>query len=69
MLLPFGHPDGAQIVLLCWGRVVPWIWVVWNDTRFVDTDVITQLVGPRKPRFALVVINDHGLDYCLDMSR
>lgn len=66
-LLPFGHPDGAQIVLLCWGRVVPWIWAVWNDTRFVDADVITQLVG--LSRSALVIINDHGLDYCLDMSR
>jgi len=44
-LLPFAHPDGAQIVLLCWGRVVPWIWTVWNDTRFADIELITQLVS------------------------
>jgi hypothetical protein len=44
-LLSFAHPDGAQIVLLCWGRVMPWTWAIWNDTRFVDTDLIMQLVG------------------------
>ena len=67
-LLPFAHPDGAQIVLLCWGRVVPWIWAIWNDTRFVDTDLIAQLVGLCKTQ-TLVIINEHGLDCCLDVSR
>jgi len=44
-LLPFARPDGAQIVLLCWGQVVPWSWTIWNDTRLVDMELITQLVS------------------------
>jgi hypothetical protein len=44
VLLPFARPDGAQIVLLCWGEVVPWSWTIWNDTGFADIELITQLV-------------------------
>jgi hypothetical protein len=44
-LLPFAHPDGAQIVLLGWGQVVPWSWTIWNDTRLADMELITQLVS------------------------
>jgi hypothetical protein len=44
-LLPFARPDGAQIVLLCWGQVAPWSWTIWNDTRFADMELITQLVS------------------------
>jgi hypothetical protein len=44
-LLPFAHPDGAQIVLLSWGQVVPWSWTVWNDTRLADMELITPLVS------------------------
>jgi len=44
-LLPFTHPDGAQIVLLSWGRGVPWMWTVYNDYRSADIVLITQLVS------------------------
>ena len=44
-LLPFAYPDGAQIVLLGWGQVVPWSWTIWNDTRLADMELITQLVS------------------------
>ena len=44
-LLPFVHPDGAQIVLLSWGQVVPWSWTIWNDTRLADMELITPLVS------------------------
>lgn len=44
-LLPFVHPDGAQIVLLGWGQVVPWSWTIWNDTRFADMGLITSLTA------------------------
>jgi hypothetical protein len=42
---PSAFPDGAQIVLLCWGQVVPWSWSIWNDARFAGVELITQLVG------------------------
>jgi hypothetical protein len=48
VLLPPARPDGAQIVLLCWGEVVPWSWTIWNDTRFADIELITQLVRALK---------------------
>jgi hypothetical protein len=48
VLFPFAHPDGAQIVLLCWGEVTPWSWTIWNDTGLADIELITQLVRPRK---------------------
>lgn len=67
-LLPFTHPDGAQIVLLSWGRAVPWVWTVWNDPRFADIELITQLVSLFYTQ-TLVINNDYGLDSCLDMSR
>jgi hypothetical protein len=44
-LLPFAHPDGAQLVLLGWGQVVPWSWTIWNDTRLTDMELITPLVS------------------------
>ncbi|KAF8481155.1 hypothetical protein DFH94DRAFT_738363 [Russula ochroleuca] len=44
-LFPFARPDGAQIVLLCWGQVAPWSWAIWNDTRFADMELITQLTA------------------------
>ncbi|KAI0307781.1 hypothetical protein B0F90DRAFT_1677198 [Multifurca ochricompacta] len=43
--LPFARPDGAQILLLYWGEVVPWSWTVWNDPRFADIELITQLTA------------------------
>lgn len=43
--LPFDRLDGAQIVLLCWGQVVPWSWTIWDDTRFACMGLITQLVS------------------------
>lgn len=44
VLLPLARPDGAQMVLLCWGEVVPWSWAIWNDARFADIELITRLV-------------------------
>jgi hypothetical protein len=44
-LLPFVHPDGAQMVLLCWGQIMPWIWKIWDDPRFADIDLMIQLVS------------------------
>jgi len=44
-LLPIAHLDGAQIVLLSWGQVVPWSWTIWNDTRLADMELITPLVS------------------------
>ena len=44
-LLPFAYPDGAQIVLLSWGQVVPWSWTIWNDTRLANMELITRLVS------------------------
>ena len=67
-LLPFAHPDGAQIVLLSWGRGVSWVWAVWNDPRFADIELITQLVSLFQTQ-NLIINNDYGLDSCLDMSR
>ena len=45
VLLPFDHPDGAQIVLLGWGQVVPWSWTIWNDTRLANMELIKPLVS------------------------
>jgi hypothetical protein len=67
-LFPFARPDGAQIVLLCWGQVAPWGWTIWNDTRFADMELITQLVSPYRTH-TFAVHDDGGLDSCLDMSR
>jgi hypothetical protein len=67
-LSPFARPDGAQVVLLCWGQVAPWSWTIWNDTRFADMELITQLVSLYWTRI-FVIIDDGGLDSCLDMSR
>ncbi|KAF8507125.1 hypothetical protein F5888DRAFT_72856 [Russula emetica] len=44
-LFPFTHPDGAQMVLLSWGQVVPWSWTIWNDTRLADMELITPLTA------------------------
>jgi len=51
VLFPFAHPDGPQTVLLCWGQVIPWCWTVWDDTRFANFELITQLVCPSSPRY------------------
>ena len=67
-LFPFARPDGAQIVLLCWGQVAPWSWTIWNDTRFADMELITQLVSLYRTH-TFVVHDDGGLDSYLDMSR
>jgi hypothetical protein len=67
-LFPFARPDGAQIVLLCWGQVVPWSWTIWNDTRLADMELITPLVSLYYTH-TLVINGDGGLDSCLDMSR
>jgi hypothetical protein len=67
-LLPFTHPDGAQIVLLCWGQVVPWSWTIWNDTRLADMELITPLVSLYWTR-AFIINGDGGSDSRLDMSR
>jgi hypothetical protein len=32
-LFPFDCLDGAQMVLLFSGEVVPWSWSIWNDPR------------------------------------
>jgi hypothetical protein len=48
VILPFARPDGAQIVLLCWGEVVPWSWTIWSETGFTDIKLITQLVRLHK---------------------
>lgn len=66
--LPFARPDGAQTVLLCWGQVVPWSWTSWNDSRFADMGLITQLVSLYW-KGTFVINDDSGLDSCLDMSR
>lgn len=66
--LPFTRPDGAQIVLLCWGQVVPWSWTIWNDTRFADMELLTKLVSLHWTG-TFIIKDDGGLDSCLDMSR
>ena len=66
--LPFARPDGAQTVLLCWGQVVPWSWTIWNDTRFADVGLITQLVSLYWT-YTFVLNDNSCLDGCLDMSR
>lgn len=43
-LFPFDCLDGAQIVLLFSGEVVPWSWSTWNDPRFADNESMVQLV-------------------------
>lgn len=67
-LFPFTRPDCAQVVLLCWGQVAPWSWTIWNDTRFADMELITQLVRLYRAH-TFVIHDDRGLDGCLDMSR
>lgn len=42
-LFPFDCLDGAQMVLLFSGEVVPWSWSIWNDPRFVDNESMVQL--------------------------
>ncbi|KAH9064247.1 hypothetical protein EDB87DRAFT_1393709 [Lactarius vividus] len=42
-LFPFDCLDGAQVVLLLSGEVVPWSWSIWNDPRFVDNESLVQL--------------------------
>ncbi|KAH8998944.1 hypothetical protein EDB86DRAFT_790333 [Lactarius hatsudake] len=39
-LFPFDRLDGAQMVLLSSGEVVPWSWSICNDPRFVDNESI-----------------------------
>ncbi len=43
-LFPFDCLDGAQMVLLFSGEVVPWSWSIWNDPRFADNESMAQLV-------------------------
>ena len=43
-LFPFDSLDGAQMVLLFSGEVVPWSWSIWNDPRLADNELIVQLV-------------------------
>ncbi|KAI9445224.1 hypothetical protein H4582DRAFT_1914093 [Lactarius indigo] len=50
-LFPFDCLDGAQMVLLFSGEVVPWSWSVWNDPRFVDNESMVQLVRPSQNLF------------------
>ncbi|KAH9175329.1 hypothetical protein EDB89DRAFT_353704 [Lactarius sanguifluus] len=42
-LFLFDCLDGAQMVLLFSGEVVPWSWSIWNDPRFVDNESMVQL--------------------------
>ena len=41
---PFDRLDGAQMVLLFSGEVVPWSWSIWNDPRLADNELMVQLV-------------------------
>ncbi|KAF8271420.1 hypothetical protein EI94DRAFT_582509 [Lactarius quietus] len=44
-LFPLDYLDGAQIVLLFSGEVVPWSWSVWNDPRLADSELMVQLTA------------------------
>ncbi|KAI9460904.1 hypothetical protein BJY52DRAFT_238446 [Lactarius psammicola] len=44
-LFPFDCLDGAQMVLLFSGEVVPWSWSIWNDPRFADNESMVQLTA------------------------
>jgi hypothetical protein len=41
-LLP--HLDPAQVIILGWGRVLPWCWMTWRDPRIANAECITHLV-------------------------
>ena len=43
-LFPLDCLDGAQMVLLFAGEVVPWSWSIWNDPRLADNELMMQLV-------------------------
>jgi hypothetical protein len=43
-LFPLDCLDGAQMVLLFSGEVVPWSWSLWNDPRLADNELMMQLV-------------------------
>jgi hypothetical protein len=43
-LFPLDCLDGAQMVLLFSGEVVPWSWSIWNDPRLADNELMVQLV-------------------------
>lgn len=46
-LIPCGKLNESQVILLRWGEVVPWTWVMWRDGRLWNSEQIRFLVTAR----------------------
>lgn len=46
-LIPCGNLNESQVILLRWGEVVPWTWVMWRDGRLWNSEQIRFLVVVR----------------------
>ncbi|KIK06854.1 hypothetical protein K443DRAFT_229631 [Laccaria amethystina LaAM-08-1] len=44
-LIPCGNLNESQVILLRWGEVVPWTWVMWRDGRSWNSEQIRFLTS------------------------
>lgn len=44
-LIPCGKLNESQVILLRWGEVVPWAWVMWRDGRLWNSEQIRFLTS------------------------
>lgn len=55
LLDPIEELDASQQALMRWGMAIPWCWIVWDDERVLDHEIIECLV--RRPRSTLKTLS------------